>query len=61
MTGAIDTPDLTSWDSQRLTGQRDHLVTILMTMAGQADPLKPRLRAELAAIRAEITRRSEED
>lgn len=29
-------------------------------MAGQSDPLKPRLRSELAAIRAEIARRSPE-
>jgi hypothetical protein len=50
-------PDFTSWDSRRLTEQRDHLVQILMTMAGQPDPLKPKLRAELAAIRAEIARR----
>jgi len=51
-------PDLTGWPSARLSGQRDHLVQILMTMAGQADPLKPRLRAELAAIRAELARRT---
>jgi hypothetical protein len=50
-------PDFATWSLDRLSGQRDHLVQILMTMAGQPDPLKPRLRAELAAIREEIGRR----
>jgi hypothetical protein len=51
-------PDLAGWSPDRLSGQRDHLAQILMTMAGQADPLKPRLRSELAAIRAELARRT---
>jgi hypothetical protein len=47
---STETPDLAAL-------LRDHLVKILSAKAGQDDPLKPRLRDELAAIRAEIARR----
>ena len=53
---ARELPDFAGWSPDRLSGQRDHLVQILMTMAGQPDPLKSRLRSELAAIHAELAR-----
>lgn len=52
-------PEFAAWSIDRLSGKRDHLVQILMTMAGYADPLKERLRSELAAIRAELARRND--
>ena len=50
-------PDFAGWSLRRLSGQRADLERILAAMAGQDDPLKPRLRSELEAIRAEIGRR----
>lgn len=47
---STETPDLAAL-------LRDHLKRLITSMAGQDDPLKPRLRAELEAIRDEIARR----
>lgn len=49
---STETPDLAAL-------LRDHLVKILSAMAGQDDPLKPRIRTELEAIRADIARRAD--
>jgi hypothetical protein len=53
--------DFSTWPLKRLTDQRQHLESILLLAAGQDDPLKPRLRDELKAIREEIGSRAAED
>jgi hypothetical protein len=53
-------PNFTTWTTDRLVEQRKHLSALLVSWAGQSDPLKPQLRAELHAIREEIARRTED-
>jgi hypothetical protein len=55
---AIQVPDFSDWTVDRLIGQRKHLESTLFVSAGQNDPLRPQLRAEIEAIRAELTRRA---
>jgi hypothetical protein len=50
-------PDFSYWFLADLRTQEQHLDRLITSMAGQDDPLKPRLRDELEAIRAEIGRR----
>jgi hypothetical protein len=57
---ATETPDLTTWTMAELTSQRDHLTDILLSAVGWDEPWKPKMRAEVRAIREEITRRAEE-
>jgi hypothetical protein len=47
------------WDLDRLTAQRDHLQSILLVSAGQAD--RPQIREEYDAVCAEIAKRSKEE
>jgi len=56
-----DVPDFSGWTLTRLIGQRNHLESILSVSAGQRDPQRPQLRAEHAAVTAEIARRTSED
>lgn len=58
---SAELPNFALWSTNRLTGHLDHLEQALATMAGQEHPLKPDLRATLAAIRAEIARRNDEE
>ena len=50
-----------AWPLDRLLAQRRHLEAILLLAAGQDDPWKPGLRAELKAIREEIARKVAEE
>jgi hypothetical protein len=54
---AMPAQDFTGWTLDRLTAQRRHLESLLAVSAGQGDPERPWLRAEHAAVTAEISGR----
>lgn len=52
-----ETPDFNGWSLDRLDAQRKHLWALLVVSVGQGDPERPQLRAEHAAVCAEIASR----